>query len=106
MSGLNHKGKSYYPKLLEDTLGFWPLGLHGTQVGAATPLCLKLHGEEDLAKQVQALLSNLDSPTRICELVGVTNVSLEEIFKLAPGMRPGRKTVLERYSVKELALLA
>lgn len=89
-----------------DFMQISPLSLHGVQVGAATPLCLKLHGEEDLSKQAQELLQGLGGPTSICELDGVSHTPLQEIFELAPGMRPCRQTVLGRYTVKELSLLA
>ncbi len=88
-----------------DSLRLQPVWLHGLQVGAAVPSCLRLHGEADLSGRVERLYRSLGMPSGLTLLGGEISGRLNDVVRMAPTTRPGRRTILSQFSAPDLVRL-
>ena len=72
--------------------------LHGIQVGFAALLAARLHGRYE--QELRDVLGRCGFPTT-CEELGVTEGELVTAICQAPGMRPGRLTVLDEIELAD-----
>ncbi|EKP94177.1 iron-containing alcohol dehydrogenase [Thermaerobacter subterraneus] len=67
---------------------------HGLQVAAATAPMLRLQGQDELAREVEAVYRRLGIPGNLAAL-GLDQEAIARVVAQAPAMRPGRFTVLD-----------
>ena len=83
-----------------DYLGLSPDTLHGIQVGSAT--LFTLHLQRQLRPEAIAFAKSWNIPLLFSQLSPDVERELEQIFDIARDMRPGRYTVLDRFSPDQL----
>lgn len=85
-----------------DSLALSPGWLHGIQVGASVPICLDLLNERDIKSEVEQLYMSVGMPISLLELGIPIGERIFDIVKAAPATRPGRKSILDKFSAEEI----
>jgi glycerol-1-phosphate dehydrogenase [NAD(P)+] len=83
-----------------DQLGLAPSVLHGCVVASTTRFTLALQGAFDL--RMRDFLAHFEVPLKFPGCEELQGNELERLFAVARRTRPGRQTVLEEYSDREL----
>ncbi len=84
-----------------EQLGLAPSALHGSVVASTTRFALVLQGNFD--ERTKEFLNHFRVPIRFPGCEGLSQSGLEELFSLSRRTRPGRRTVLDRFSDRDLA---
>jgi len=85
-----------------DAMGLGNNILHGKKVGITSRFCLYLQGIEDV--RLNRFFETFKIGKNLPECDRLDEKHLEKIFSLAKTMRPGRRTILDQFSDRELML--